>query len=314
MQRLIFSVLFLFFTACASNPQPEWVEKPQEVYDESQYLTAVGQGKNQEQASQRALANLAKIFSVSIHEEQLDSSSFTTGAGKTNTEVSRHISATARNELEGAKIVETYTGENGDTFAVAVLEKAIAARNLREKIRNADKKIDDLVNYASTNAANVFSGLTALKEAHQLQKRRENDNRNLLVVANKGIPARNNSAEIEAMFRNALASLDFSVKGSEPYLAEHLSAAASNLGMDINENSPLSLSADLAKEDVFKEGGWCWQRATLTLALNEQGANTRQKRYTLKASARQEALAETRLKDKIGSKMSDYLFELLMEE
>ena len=58
-------VLGVVLTACSST-QPEWVDKPAEQYPQQRYLSAVGEADDRSTADDRALANLAKIFEVSV--------------------------------------------------------------------------------------------------------------------------------------------------------------------------------------------------------------------------------------------------------
>ena len=126
-------------------------------------MQAVGQGRDLEQAKQIALANLSRIFSVSIAEEQLDKSTFSSEQGKTNTEVSRFISAKANQQLKGAVIKETYQDQQGQSYAVATLEKLPAAKAFRESIRQLDSKVSGNISYARNDAPNFFKALKSLE-------------------------------------------------------------------------------------------------------------------------------------------------------
>lgn len=302
-------------TACGSTPtKTDWVENPSSVYSDAQYLSAVGQGSDLEQASTRAQANLAKMFSVSIYEKQIDSSSFNSAQGQTNTSVSRHVSAEAQQELKGAKVVESRKAEDGSTYALAVLDKNIASQNFRSQIRNADKQVSERVSYASNSASNVFSALSALKQAHSIQLKRENLNRNLVVASGKGIPSSTTSADIEALFRNATSSLKFSVQAEPAALANKLSASSESLGIAIAKDSPLVLKGKLDTGEVFEQGGWYWLRATLNLAVEEHGKITRKQSKALKVSAKQKDTLAARMQAEVDKQLDDELLGLLMTE
>ncbi|WP_143247557.1 LPP20 family lipoprotein [Agaribacterium haliotis] len=315
MKQLAYGLMLVLICACASSgKQPEWVMQPKTLYDEQQYLSAVGQGDNIDQANTRAQANLAKMFSVSIYEKQIDASSFNSDSGQTSTDVSRHINSEARMQLEGAKIVEHYQSEAGQVYALVVLDKSIAARNFREDIRQADTQIDERLKYASGDAPNVFSALSALKEAHGLALKRENLNRNLIVVADRGIATSTSSADIETLFRNAMSSLKFSLSANSDELKSQLSASASDLGLAIVSESPLQISASLNRDEVFEQQGWYWLRASLNLALSEQGKVTRKLSQNFKVSARQQGALQSRLNTELENQFDEALFQLLLTD
>ncbi len=59
MKKILTLLLILSIAACSSTPQPPvWLSQPTKVYPENQYLSAVGQGQDPEQAKQIALAKL----------------------------------------------------------------------------------------------------------------------------------------------------------------------------------------------------------------------------------------------------------------
>jgi hypothetical protein len=154
MKKTFSFLVVLIITACSSTSTetPSWVNQPESVYPQSQYLSAVGLGLNTEQAKQVALANLSRIFSVSIAEEQIDKSSFSSEQGKSNTEITRFISAKANQQLKGAIIKETFQDQQGQSYAVAVLKKMPTAKAFRTSINQLDRKVAGNLHYAKNDA------------------------------------------------------------------------------------------------------------------------------------------------------------------
>ena len=70
MKILATLVLGLVLTACSSN-QPDWLNERSQQYPPERYLSAVGEADTRSTAEGRALANLAKIFAVASHEDEV---------------------------------------------------------------------------------------------------------------------------------------------------------------------------------------------------------------------------------------------------
>lgn len=316
MKKIITLLLALSITACSStkNQPPEWLTQPAKVYPQSQYLAAVGQGRDTEQAKQIALANLSRIFSVSIAEEQIDKSHFSTEQGKTNTEVTRFISATANQELKGAVIKEMYQDPQGQSFAVAVLEKLPAAKSFRDSIRQLDRKVSGNLSYAKNEAPNFFKALKALEQAHLAQQQRENDNRSLMLVAKKGIHSQTTSADIENLIKTSLASISFKVSSNDDFLTKQLSASAANLGVTLSQTSSIVLQGEIEQQPPLSEGGWFWLRGNIHISVADGKNTTQQLLFPFKISAQQESMLTSRLEKHIASHLEDYIIKAIFKE
>ena len=309
-------LLGLVLTACSSK-QPDWVDNPGEEFPQKHYLSAVGEADNRSTADDRALANLAKIFEVAISDRSLDFSQARVSADQSGSTVSnvqtasRYVTTEARQILEGAQLVESWQGEDGKTYSLAVLEKAPATRRLREAVRGADRQIADRVNYASQQAPNAVVALAALEQARKIETERSNLNRNLAVVSGKGIKAPHDQASLEKMLRNALATLHFNAEADSPELQQTLEAAIGRLGITLDGNAPYRLFATLDTEPVQLKQGWYWLRGSTQLNLQYQGETLAKKRWPLKVSAVEQGMVEQRAKDKLSEQMADYLYELI---
>ena len=315
--RIITTLLLgLVLTACSSK-QPDWVDNPGEEFPQKRYLSAVGEADNRSTADDRALANLAKIFEVAISDRSLDFSQARVSADQSGSTVSnvqtasRYVTTEARQILEGAQLVESWQGEDGKTYSLAVLEKAPATRRLREAVRGADRQIADRVNYASQQAPNAVVALAALEQARKIETERSNLNRNLAVVSGKGIKAPHDQASLEKMLRNALATLHFDAEADSSELQQTLEAAIGRLGITLDGNAPYRLFATLDTEPVQLKQGWYWLRGSTQLNLQYQGETLAKKRWPLKVSAVEQGMVEQRAKDKLSEQMADYLYELI---
>ena len=309
-------LLGLVLTACSSK-QPDWVDTPTEQYPQKRYLSAVGEADSRSAADNRALANLAKIFEVAISDRSLDFSQSRVSADQSGSTISnvqsagRFVTTEARQILEGAQLVESWQGEAGRTYSLAVLEKAPATRRLREAVRGADRQIADRVNYASNLAPNPVVALAALEQARKIETERSNLNRNLAVVSGKGIKAPHDQASLEKMLRNALATLHFDAEADSPQLQQKLESAIAALGITLDSKAPYRLMASLDTEPVQLKQGWYWLRGSTQLSLDYQGETLAEKRWPLKVSAVDKGMVEQRAKDKLSEQMADYLYELI---
>ena len=309
-------LLGLVLTACSSK-QPDWVDKPTGEYPQQRYLSAVGEADNRSAADDRALANLAKIFEVEISDRSLDFSQARVSADQSGSTVSnvqsaaRYITTEARQVLEGAQLVESWQGEAGKTYSLAVLEKGPATRRLREAVRGADRQIADRVNYASQQAPNPVVALAALEQARKIESERSNLNRNLAIVSGKGIKAPHDQASLEKMLRNALATLHFDAEADSPELQQNLESAIGTLGITLDRNAAYRLIASLDTEPVQQQQGWYWLRGSTQLSLEHQGQTLAKKRWPLKVSAVDEGMVSQRAKDKLSEQMADYVYELI---
>jgi len=315
MKKLLTIILVLTISACSSmqDSKPEWLTQPSKVYPQSQYLAAVGQGRDTEQAKQVALANLSRIFSVSIAEEQIDKSSFSTAKGA-NTEVTRFISAKANQQLKGAVIKETFQDQQGQSYAVAVMEKLPAAKAFRDSIRQLDRKVSGNLSYAKNDAPNFFKALKALEQAHKAQQQRENDNRSLMLVASKGIHSATTSADIENLIKKSLATLSFKVNSNDEFLNKQLSASAANLGVTLSQSSSVELQGKIEQQPPLSQGGWFWLRGNIHISVADGNETTQQLLFPFKISAQQESMLNQRLENHIAKNLEDYIIQTIFKK
>ena len=309
-------VLGLLLTACSST-QPDWLDKPAQQYPPERYLSSVGEADDRSTADGRALANLAKIFEVAVSDRSLDFSKALVSNDQSETTASntqqaeRYVTTEARQVLEGARVVENWRSEEGKNYALAVLEKAPAERRLRDGLRNADRQIEDRVNYASQSAPNAVAALAALEQARKIEIGRSNLNRNLSVVSGNGIKAPYDQASLEKLLRNALATLHFHAVADSPRLQQSLESAIVTMGITLDKNAPYQLTAATDSAPVYQQQGWYWLRGSTELSLTYQGKTLAKKRWPIKISATDEVMVAQRAKDKQSEMMTAYLYELI---
>ena len=318
MKKRIVAVLAtcLALAACSST-QPDWVDQPSGEYPQQDYLSAVGEAETRSAADERALANLARIFEVTISDVSQDFSLARVSrdqSGSTANNVqaaSRHVTSETRQVLEGAQVVKSWQSEDGRTYSLAVLEKAPAARRFRNAVRSADRQIRDRVAYAGQQAPNPVAALAALEQARTIEIRRSHLNRNLAVVSGKGIKAPHDQSSLDRLLRDALATLHFTTETNSAAIRQNLEDAISALGITLDKNAPYRVTATLDTEPVKQQQGWYWLRGSTQLSLMHQGETLAQKRWPLKVSALDPGMLEQRTRDKLDAQMTAYLYELI---
>ncbi|WP_163834419.1 LPP20 family lipoprotein [Spartinivicinus ruber] len=318
---LLFAFI-VFVTGCSTHQkQPDWITTQPDGYPAKQYLVAVGEADNQALADNRALANLAKIFEVSIADTSTDlvqSSVLGFGVDKkitTEQQLSRSVSTEVRQVLEGARITDRYKGTNGLYYGLAVLKKSEVGRKLRRSILAADRETTDAISYAQQQVTtNPFLALATLEKARQVQLKRASDNRKLHVLAGTGVREKSNSADIEQMIRQVIAGLQFDVDADTKQEFELLTAALSSVGSQVTENAPYFVNLKLDKLPIKYRQNWYWQRGSVELTIYNASGALLKKRWSFKVSGQEPELTEQRLSDHLTKELPGYFYSMLTSE
>lgn len=144
-------ISLIFIASLASAKTPQWVKNPSKVYPSKDFFTAVGSGKNQQQAELAAVENLAAIFGRSVRSSAKTSSRMqqaqkdgTVSVGK-NSDFSQSITQkVAVEDLIGIELKEYYADEKKH-YALAVMDKKETEKILVASIRANDAKVEKLV-------------------------------------------------------------------------------------------------------------------------------------------------------------------------
>ncbi len=301
--------------ACSSTPEaPLWVEQAASLYPGQKYLSATGQGSDQSSADARALANLARVFEVAIVDSSLDFAESRSNGSDSGSRrlASRSISTDASQVLQGAKIAEHWQAANGSEYSLAILEKAPAARRLRKSVQRADQQTLDLLHYASVLAPNPVAALSALEQARLVQLQRDSVNRSLAIVTDTGIQSPRSAADIEAMIRRSLATLEFAAVAPQPEMRGALQAAIASLGINYQPDSSYQLWGNLDTGPAQKRQGWHWLRGSMQLGLRNNADVLANLRWPIKLSALDESQLQQRARDQLNNEIGSQLYQLLV--
>ncbi|QUM86777.1 LPP20 family lipoprotein [Moritella sp. 28] len=322
----LISAAAILMSACSSTPErPAWLDGADVNYPENVYLSASGQAKSASVADNRALANLAKIFEVSIADESIDFSeasiSQSNASGSTIRQVdnkqtlSRFVNTQAQQVLQGTRIVERWQDPvSGEQSSLAVMKKAPAAALFMQSIRAADEQTSAAVKYAEQQAPNPLIALSSLESARQRQITRLNDNNNLRVVTGNDINVEYSVETLTKMIKSRLAALSFSTLATDDQALLSLQGGASEVGVQLKDDSQYKLVLTLDKGAVEQRQAWYWLRGNIVLNVMDGNSSISNKRWPFKISAQSEQLLEQRLATKLSSELPGYVYQVLTPE
>lgn len=295
---------------CASAPStPDWVSGKSAKYPDNQYLVGRGQAGTQEDARNRARADLAKILEVGVSAKSTDVTSYSSGpAGGTESQVSRSITTRTDQIVRGIQIPETWQDpQTKSYYALAVLPRTQAAMGLRADVDRLDAATRGYVAQARS-APDLLAQVAAASRALDSQRERDGVQRTLQVidVTGQGVPPEQNSGQLAADLAALLKRVRMKPQapGSQE-LERMLSAALSSAGFvpEAGADAPYVLFGSLQLDDLGVIDGWYWMRGTLEVQLTDAGSGKVRgnKRWEIKTSSPQKATAQRRTLDEVDA-------------
>ncbi len=309
-------LLIALASGCAGAPEkPDWIGANSAKYPATRYLLGRGQGDSPAVARDRARADLAKNFRVSVSEESRDVLVRTARSGgseaegaRLESEASRSVSARTDQVLEGVRIAESWEEpEGGGHHALAVLDRLQASGSLRQRAAQLDAATREALDQARGGDDLLFR-VGAATRAVEAQRERAELQVHLAVLDPSGVGAppsydlaRLEADRIELLRRVRIAPA--AVADPLGGLARAVGAALSAGGFDpeAGEAADYRLDAGLTVTEHPGEAGWRWVRGTLEVTLRDPGGKVRgAHRWDVKASAQQPELARQRAADQVA--------------
>lgn len=298
-------------TGCATKPtQPDWVTGEAAKYPSAQYLSGRGIAGSQEEARDRARADLAKVFQVAVVADSEDVQSFKSdaagGAGQYEGQATRRVSTRTDQIVRGIQIAELWQDPSTrNHYALAVLPRLQAASSLRQQIGQLDDGIKTNIDQ-SRNNTDLFLKIAAASRALDLQIERDGLQKSLQVVdvTGRGLDTQLSAAKLKADLDGLLKRVRVSSQissDSPASMAEIVAGALAQAGfmLETGDHPDFALKARMNLTDMGLVSGWYWQRGTLEVTLVES-ANGRvrgTKRWPIKASAIDKETAAKRAVD-----------------
>jgi len=123
-----FSLTLSLLSGCASQPTvPDRIAGDSARYKTAQYLIGRGQAATQEEAKDRARADVAKVFQVAVvvsSEDIQRSKSGSSGAAQYEEQASRHISTRTEQIISGIQIAELWQDPSSGNYHVLAVLRA----------------------------------------------------------------------------------------------------------------------------------------------------------------------------------------------
>jgi hypothetical protein len=313
---LFLSILMssLLLGGCASvnekeaNQRPGWIESAQLTYPIEGYLTALGQGNLQTEAEQHARANLVEIVSLPMRIEAKKQ----TNSAKQRSVLGDPLQAT--NVLQDSiEIKERWQNKDGAFYALAVIDRSKAAKDLIKTIEALDKKIEHLIDYSSNIAPNTVLAFNTLWSARHLQLIRDTENAQLQYISDNNLPSIITDEQIEQRIKQKLAMLTMSVDSNSYNGLSSLQAALSQLGVKVVDNASLHISSRMDITEPSYINAWFWIRGSYELIIKENGQVISRKRWPIKVATKDAELLVPRLQDKLRENINGYVQEMLRE-
>ena len=285
-------------TGCASQPTtPDWITGESTQYNNAQYLIGRGQAATQEEAKDRARADVAKIFQVAVvasSEDVQRSKSDSTDAAQYEAQASRRISTRTDQIIRGIRIAELWQDPaTKDQHALAVLPRLQTAASLRQQISQLDEATGNHIEQSRKNS-DLFLKIAAANLAVESEQERELLQKSLQIVdaTGRGSESQWNSAKLKSDLGELLKRVRIAPQvaaDSTPGLAEVLAGALANAGfmIETGQNPDFVLQARMVLTDLGFQEGWYWQRGVLEITLSETatGRVRGTRRWTVKSSA-----------------------------
>ncbi len=295
--QFVFLLLLLAGCAAKSPAVPDWVSGDSAQYNKSHYLIGRGQAATQEDAKDRARADLSKIFQVSVAAESEDVQKFETGQagqGKYAGESSRRITTRTSQIIRGIQIAELWQDPLTKTHhALAILPRLQTAASLRQQIGQLDETTGNYIDQSRKNA-DLFLKISAANLAVESQLEREALQKSLQVVDPTGRGAEPQwtvarlSSDLDELLKRVRIASRITVY-SYPALAEIVAGALAKAGfmIETGQSPDFILEAHLGLTDLGFQEGWYWQRGVLEVTLSETATKRVRgtKRWNIKGNA-----------------------------
>lgn len=299
MKLSAFALMLALLPGCASQPPaaPDWISGDSAQYKSAQYLIGRGQAVAQEEAKDRARADLSKIFQVAVAADSEDVQKFKAGPGgpgQYESQASRRITTHTSQIIRGIQIAELWQDPATKNFhALAVLPRLQTAASLRQQIGQLDEATGNHIEQSRKNS-DLFLKIAAASQAVDSQQERESLQKSLQVVdpTGRGTESQWNNAKLKSDLDDLLKRVRIASQvaaDSTPGFAEVVSGALAKAGfmIETGQNPDFVLLARMEMTDLGFQEGWYWQRGILEVTLSETGTGRVRgtRRWTVKSNA-----------------------------
>ena len=305
------ATLIVLGAACTSTgdktqDKPDWVDGAAARYPAGEFLLGRGNAETVELAQERARADLAKVFEISVQVDSSDSQRARHDGTATRYEAASEQRIVTRTDkvISGLRIAELWNapasekGAAGRQHALAVLSRGPAGKALRDEIADRDEAIRrEVARARASNDALERAGLAA--RAVDLARQRAGFEKSLRVVdlGGRGVDAPISLARLQGDLNEQLKRVALNpallVTGplDEAALLTVLKGAIAQAGFMAGSEPALGSAGVYAVQirarlDEQLIDGWHWVRGNLELTLTDSAGRVRgSQAWPVRASA-----------------------------
>lgn len=315
MNRLLIpAVAALLLTACATgrdrDARPDWIDGADADWPSSAYLTGIGSADELSAARDRARADLAKTFRVTVNETSTDTQQYSAtdsdsgSSSEYSAEVRRDLSLHTEQVLEGVTVPESWQDPATKRhYALAVLNRAQAAARLRQDVSALDAAAETVMNRARV-ANDAFTRAELALAVLENQRERAALNGMLRAVSptGNGVAPRWPLARLEADVATALSRITLRAEGEAPWAAM-LAGQLADSGFTVSPSGDYVVRLDV-DESASKRDGWHWVRGVAVLDITApDGRALGQQRWEVKESATDATTAGMRMRESLAKRL-----------
>jgi hypothetical protein len=324
---VIFTLMLALMSGCASKKpaSPEWITGDSESYKSAQYLIGRGQAATQEEAKDRARADIAKIFQVAVVASSDDVQKFKSGsaeAAQYETQSSRSISTSTEQIVHGIQIAELWQDPKTKNYHVlAVLPRLQTAASLRQQISQLDEATGNHIEQSRKNT-DLFLKIAAANQAVESELQRESLQTSLQIVDITGRAPESqwNSAKLNSDLDGLLKRVKIASKvatDSAPGFTDVVAGALAKVGfmIETGQSPEFVLQSKMELADLGFKEGWYWQRGVLEVSLSESatGRVRGTKRWAIKSNAPDKESAAKRALNQADTTLKQELRAAIIE-
>jgi LPP20 lipoprotein len=316
---------------CATrSTMPDWINGVSHQYPGGQYLIGRGEAATEEEARDRARADLARIFEVSVAAESQDAQTFTQNtnpemggksAGEYRTQTSRRVTTRADQRIEGIQVVDVWQDPRTRThYALAVLPRLPTSQRLRQEIEHLDAATRKYLE-ASREATDIFMKIGAAEHALDAQRERAGYQKALGIVdpTGRGAAPEWNADKLSADLDGLLKRVRIAGRvapGAPEGFAAAVNGALADAGfsVEMGRRPDYILKARLDLTDLGLQGDWYWQHGAMEVTLKgtADGRVRGSRHWDIQVSAQSPEVARRRAFDRAASILSWELRDTLI--
>jgi hypothetical protein len=322
-----FMLTLMLMSGCASKKpaSPDWISGDSENYKIAQYLIGRGHAATEEEAKDRARADIAKVFQIAVVASSDDAQKFRSSnseAAQYESQSSRSISTSTGQIVHGIQIAELWQDPSTKNYHVlAILPRLQTAASLRQQISQLDEATGSHIEQSRQNI-DLFLKISAANEAFESEQERELLEKSLQIVdiTGRAMESPWNSAKLNSDLNSLLKRVRITSKvapDSAPGLEQVVAGALAKAGflIETGENPEFVLHSKMELADLGFKEGWYWQRGVLEVSLSESatGRVRGTKRWVIKSNAPDKDSAEKRALNQVDSTLKKELRTAIIE-